>query len=193
MALLRCEPGCSKLYNCTAKLMSARSSLSPSVKSNWLYARLNAEIEFTPKAHLHFWHRLTTSIADSRDDFSRSRSMFSWRRQPTSVAGENGTVNIRTTSLALFRRWRQLVIIHPVRLHIPWRVATKMAFYYHDEEESGSSTSTMPPFVSIVSSFVIWRAINVAGVQLCPNRKFWRATLRFTFDLHARHCDVTVY
>jgi hypothetical protein len=67
------------------------------------------------KAHLHFGHRLTTSIADSRDNFSLSRSKV----QPASVAGENGTVNIRTTSLALFRRRRQLAIFHQVGMDIP--------------------------------------------------------------------------
>jgi hypothetical protein len=32
----------------------------------------------------------------------------------------------------------------------------------------------------MVSSFMIWHAKNVAGVQLCPTRKFWRAYTRVT-------------
>jgi hypothetical protein len=69
--------------------------------------------------------RLTTSASVSR------RRKWNW----TSMA------------LAFFRRWSQLAIIHQVRMGISWRVVTKMTFHDHDEEEFGSSTSTMPPFI----------------------------------------------
>jgi hypothetical protein len=49
------------------------------------------------KAHLHFWNRLTTSIADSRNDFSCSHSKV-----------DNVSRRQKWTSLVLFHRWSQL-------------------------------------------------------------------------------------
>jgi hypothetical protein len=92
------------------------------VVQNKIFTILALRSIFTFKVHLHFWHRLTTSIADSRDYFSRSRSKVDDVSQRESLAKTELWTYAR-------RHWRYFVAdvswywtLNKMLMHFPFKL-----------------------------------------------------------------------